>query len=329
MAKPRVTVCIPVYNLENYIAETLDSLKAQTYQDYEAIIVNDGSKDSSEKVIAGYLDDPRFKYIYQENKGLAGARNTALAAAEGEWFAQLDGDDIWLPRKLELQIALADSDPKANMIYGNLIQFREDGWENVGYSDSEMPEGDITPNLYFSNFLCGSSLMVKTEELRALGGYPIQALGEDYTLWLRFARRGIWAKACKEPVVRYRIRANSLLSARLPNLRAQVVIMEEALSHEDRPHFARILRRGIERIKWAETYECARVAAKGGEGDIEKLLWEAWGHRRSDYRRLGMALVCTLSRLIHVRQGREFVARMLRNSRTNYEIAEQTPPASS
>lgn len=325
MANPRVSVCIPVYNLERYIAETLDSLKAQTYQDYEAIIVNDGSVDRSEEIIVPYLEDPRFRYIRQENGGVARARETAVLAAKGEWFAHLDGDDIWLPDKLERQIALADSDSRANLIYGNVIVFYEDGHEHLLYAHP-MPEGDITPHLYKHNLLPTSSVMVKTADIAAVGGYPILRFGEDYTLWLRIARKGVWARACMSPVVRYRIRGNSQASPRLPNLQTQIAIISEALSHEDRPHLARILRAGISTIKRDEAFELAREAAKGGEGDVEKLLWQAWDHSRHGYRRLGMAMLCSLSRISHIPSGREYVIRSLQ-TRTHREIAEQNPSA--
>jgi hypothetical protein len=324
MANPRVSVCIPVYNLERYIAEALDSLKAQTYQDYEAIIVNDGSTDRSEEIVAPYLDDPRFRYIRQENGGVARARETAVAAAKGEWFAHLDGDDIWMPDKLERQIALADSDSRTNLVYGNAILFHEDGHEQLLYS-KPMPEGDITPQLYFDCFLCTSTAIAKTADIVAVG-YPILKYGEDYTLWLRIARRGLWARYCPSPVARYRVRGNSQASPRLANLQAQVVIMSDALSREDRPHLARILRSGIDRIKRSEAYELARVAARTGDGDIERLLWHAWYHGKHGYRRLCMAMLCSLSRIMHIRSGREYVVRWLQ-TRTYREISEQNTSA--
>lgn len=321
MPNPRVSVCIPVYNLESYIAETLDSLKAQTYKDFEAIIVDDGSTDRSEEIIAAYLDDPRFRYIRQENGGVARARETAVAAAKGEWFAHLDGDDIWMPDKLERQIALADSDSRTNLIYSNAIVFCEDGSEHILYK-KPMPQGDITRHIYFDCFLCTSSVMVKTADIAAVGGYPILQFGEDYTLWLRIARKGIWAQMCMDPLVRYRIRGNSQVSSRLANLRDQVTIMSDALSREDRPHLARILRSGICRVKRNEAYELARIAARGEEGDIERLLWQSWNCSKQGIKRLCMAMLVSMSRITHIPNGRECAIRLLQ-VRTPREIADQ------
>src|SRR5262245_21891186 len=96
---PRVSVIIPAYNVAPYIAETLDSLLAQSYADYEAIVVNDGSTDETEQVIAPYLKrfNGRLTYIKQENRGLPGARNAGMRQARGRYIVLLDGDDTWLP----------------------------------------------------------------------------------------------------------------------------------------------------------------------------------------------------------------------------------------
>src|SRR5262245_50161993 len=101
---PTVSVIVPAYNVAGYISETLDSVFAQTFGDLEVIVINDGSPDSQglEIALAPYLD--RIVYIKQPNKGAAAARNTGIEAARGEIVAFLDGDDVWLPNYLELQV---------------------------------------------------------------------------------------------------------------------------------------------------------------------------------------------------------------------------------
>ena len=96
-ATPRVSVIMPAYNVAAYIGETLESVFAQTYSDYEIIVVNDGSPDTPEleRVLAPYSE--RIVYVTQENRGLSGARNTALKVARGEFIALLDSDDVWEP----------------------------------------------------------------------------------------------------------------------------------------------------------------------------------------------------------------------------------------
>ncbi len=322
MANPRVSVCIPVYNLELYIAEALDSLKAQTFQDYEAIIVNDGSVDRSEEIIAPYLEDPRFRYIRQENGGVARARETATLAARGEWFAHLDGDDIWVPNKLERQLALADEDKRTNFLYSNLIQFTETGQESVPYT-KPMPEGDITAYLYRDNFVGTSTVMIKTADIAAVGGYPIRPYGEDYLMWLRIARNGIWARMCMEPLVRYRLRGQSQVSDRLLNLNKQIGIMSDALEREDRPQYVRILNAGLANVKRNIAYEMARKASRGEEGDIEQLLWQSWNCSKPGLKRLAMATVYSISRITGIKAGRNVVMRTLQKLTDREALADQ------
>jgi glycosyltransferase involved in cell wall biosynthesis len=116
---PHVSVVIPAYNTAHLIAGCLDSIFSQTYQDFEVIVVNDGSPDTVdlEKVLARYRE--RIVYLKQENKRAAGARNTAIRQARGEFLAFLDSDDSWLPDHLASQMQLFAQDPTLGMVYSN------------------------------------------------------------------------------------------------------------------------------------------------------------------------------------------------------------------
>src|SRR5882757_5144070 len=118
---PRITVIIPAYNTAHLIAGCLDTVMGQTYQNFEAIVVNDGSPDTPEleKVLAPFMD--RIVYIRQPNKRAAGARNTAIAQARGEFLAFLDSDDSWFPEHLASQMQLADADPSLDLLYANAL----------------------------------------------------------------------------------------------------------------------------------------------------------------------------------------------------------------
>ncbi|MGO9401914.1 MAG: glycosyltransferase family A protein [Terriglobales bacterium] len=122
---PRVSIIIPAYNTATIIAACLDSVFAQTFQDFEAIVVNDGSQDTPEleKVLQPYLErnSDRIVYIKQANKRAAGARNTAIARARGEFLAFLDSDDTWLPNHLESQMKQFEADPSLGLVYANSI----------------------------------------------------------------------------------------------------------------------------------------------------------------------------------------------------------------
>src|SRR3979411_3252456 len=118
-ASPRVSIIIPSYKTADLIAACLDSVFAQTFQDFEAIVVNDGSPDTPEleKVLQPYLD--RIVYIKQVNKRAAGARNTAIGKSGGEFLAFLDSDDTWLPNHLESQMKQFEADPELGLGYAN------------------------------------------------------------------------------------------------------------------------------------------------------------------------------------------------------------------
>src|SRR5687768_10341854 len=116
---PAVTVVIAAYNASRYIAQTLDSIKAQTFSDYEVIVVNDGSGDREE--LERILDAHPLPIIYvsQENKGVSAARNAAIKIARGEFYTQLDSDDQWMPEYLEVQLGILNENPDIALVYPN------------------------------------------------------------------------------------------------------------------------------------------------------------------------------------------------------------------
>lgn len=116
MTNPRVSVVMPVYNVEAYVAEAINSVLTQTFGDFELIIVDDGGQDGSLEICSRYIDR-RIRIISQPNRGLAGARNTGIAAARGAIVALLDSDDRWLPEKLALHVIHLDNAPKIGVSY--------------------------------------------------------------------------------------------------------------------------------------------------------------------------------------------------------------------
>ena len=116
-----VSVVIPVYNGARYLGEAIDSALAQTYRNFEIIVINDGPTDGSEEVAKGYGD--KIRYTVRENGGISAARNTGIAMAKGNYFALLDSDDIWEKNKLKLQIQAFESDSSLDVVYGLVKQF--------------------------------------------------------------------------------------------------------------------------------------------------------------------------------------------------------------
>lgn len=112
-----ISVVIPLYNKAHTIVNTLNTVFAQTFQDFEVVIVNDGSTDNSVEVIQQHFNDPRIRIIHQKNAGVSAARNKGILESRGEWISFLDGDDEWLPYYLEEVNNAANKLPRNGIIY--------------------------------------------------------------------------------------------------------------------------------------------------------------------------------------------------------------------
>lgn len=122
---PTVSVIIPTYNRTRFISEAVESVLAQTYSDYEILVVDDGSIDNTKDVLLPYQD--KVIYIYQKNQGVSAARNTGIRNSKGKYIAFLDSDDMWLPEKLEKQVEILDKYPDISMVYSNISYCDEKG----------------------------------------------------------------------------------------------------------------------------------------------------------------------------------------------------------
>lgn len=128
---PKVSIIIPCYNAAKFIEQTLNSVIAQTYNNYEVIIVNDGSTDDSVSKINPFITNKNFKLISKVNGGVSSARNIGLENANGDYVALLDADDVWLPNNLKEKITLLEQDPELFFVYSDMIQFDTQGVERI------------------------------------------------------------------------------------------------------------------------------------------------------------------------------------------------------
>src|SRR5438128_339141 len=119
---PKVTVLIPSYNAAHFLPISIESALSQSYQDFEIIIIDDGSNDHTKAVVQSFIDQypHKIRYFWQENKGLAVARNTGLAESQGEYVALLDADDRWLPCRLQEEVGVLDADNTVGLVHGNI-----------------------------------------------------------------------------------------------------------------------------------------------------------------------------------------------------------------
>lgn len=126
--RPKVSIVIPAYQAEKYLRATLESVKAQTYSDFEVIIVNDGSRDGTGNLADEFASkDLRFRHIFQKNQGVSAARNTGYGHSNGEYLAFLDADDIWLPDNLESKVAELDSTPSTGLVHSDCENIDSNG----------------------------------------------------------------------------------------------------------------------------------------------------------------------------------------------------------
>lgn len=187
---PKVSVIIPTFNRASYVCEAIDSVLAQTYQDLEIIVVDDGSTDDTLPVLETYGE--RLRLLRQKNSGPAVARNRGIFAARGEYIAFLDSDDLWVPSKLEKQVAVLDSEPEIGLVYTDCFKGKslEDITNGSGgcYAEWAPQSGDIFGQLTRLNLVATPSVLVRFAVLRRVGIFdPLLRRGEDYDLWLRIA----------------------------------------------------------------------------------------------------------------------------------------------
>lgn len=192
-----------------YLPETLDNVLQQTYENFEVIIVNDGSIDNIKDWFTSVVDN-RVKLISQENKGLAGARNTGINNAQGDYIAFLDADDLWEPTKIEKQVKLLDNNPEVGLVYTGVAIIDSQGIP-TGRIVQGKAEGYIWKELTQKNFVeSGSVAMVRRNCFETVGNFDchLRSFVEDWDMWLRIAVDYPF-KVVKEPLVYYRQHPNS------------------------------------------------------------------------------------------------------------------------
>jgi glycosyltransferase involved in cell wall biosynthesis len=191
-ANPRISIIIPAYNTAHLIAACLDSIFAQTFPDFEALVVNDGSPDTPEleKVLQPYMD--RIVYIKQANKRAAGARNTAIGKARGEFLAFLDSDDTWSPNHLESQMKQFEGDPTLGLVYANAV-FVGNPARHVEFMEKCPSSGEAR----FETLVVErcqipvSTVVARKAAIVKAGGFDEGlARCDDYDMWLRTAFYG-------------------------------------------------------------------------------------------------------------------------------------------
>jgi hypothetical protein len=206
---------MPVHDEAPYLAEALDSLFVQTYEDFEVICIDDGSTDGTASLLEAYQRrDSRLVVCHQPSSGIVHALNRGCCLARGRYIARMDGDDVALPDRLERQVAFLDQHPEVAVLGGAAILVSADG---TPFSTASCPSHDseIKAVLARSNPFTHATVTMRTAALDAVGFYRAAAIhAEDYDLWLRMAERFQLA-GLAQPVLCYRVHQGQATSRQL------------------------------------------------------------------------------------------------------------------
>jgi teichuronic acid biosynthesis glycosyltransferase TuaG len=213
-----VSVITPAFNAQKYIAQTIESVLAQTYPHWEMIIVDDGSIDQTADTIKPFLKDNRIKYVYQTNGKQGKARNAGIKQAQGKYLAFLDADDLWHATKLQKQLEVF-SKHSVDAVYSQGWIFNDE--EGFDLANAKLIERDVllglhaakefTQKLLQKNQIPALSLIVKKNKVDAVNGFGEEVEiqnAEDYQLWLKLADSGCNFYGMEERLFYYRIHAN-------------------------------------------------------------------------------------------------------------------------
>lgn len=206
---PEISVVIPTFNMARFVGEAVRSVLDQTFADFEVLVVDDGSTDNTREVIAA-IDDPRVRYLHQENRGLAGARNAGIEAARGSFIAFLDADDLWLPDKLARQRQLFADRPWVGLVYTGAYVM--EGGQVFACHRGRYRGHVVRELLTVDNIVVGSgsAAMVRRECFDRVGLFDESLSAcEDWDMWLRIAARYPF-DFVEQPLVKLRTHAGGM-----------------------------------------------------------------------------------------------------------------------
>jgi glycosyltransferase involved in cell wall biosynthesis len=213
---PRVSVIIPTYNCEQFLGRTIDSALRQTYRDFEIILVDDGSTDGTQSLVAGY--GKAVCYVYQPNQGASAARNTALSRASGEFIAYLDADDLWMPEKLARQVEFLDAHPSCGFVHTEVSVIDEQDTVMHARFNQEtnrlVPQGRCIRDILRRSHIQTLTVVERRTAFDRVGNFDLRLpVAQDYLHWILIVLSGYEVGYLPDPLGQYRRRAGSLMSS--------------------------------------------------------------------------------------------------------------------
>lgn len=279
---PEVSIVMPAYNAERWIAEAIASVRAQTFPDWELIVVDDGSADRS-AAIAETCEDGRIRVIRQSNQGQSATQNRGLDASRGAFVLLLDADDRLRPHALaHLHAALAAA-PDAALAYGSAVYMAEDGSplpKVRGFSLARRPSGDVLRAILKRNFIWNAgTVLIRSAPLRSVGGLRTDlVLSQDWELWCRLAAANRFRYAGPPAVLDYRVHGSSVARTTGSDPANQRAAVQAVFGNPSvRRRLTPQVLRGLERARWAEAslYAAVELVRENRLGEARGRLREA------------------------------------------------------
>jgi glycosyltransferase involved in cell wall biosynthesis len=208
-----ISVILPVYNGEQFLKESIQSILEQTYTHFELIIVNDGSTDASQSIINSYVDDRIFCIHSPQNKGLIASLNEAIHLAKGDYIVRMDADDIAFKNRIQLQVQYLIDHPAIAIVASHAIFFDQDIHTPIANWELDLKTNtpqEIKHTLAWENCMIHPSVCMRAEIAKTLLYNPAQKNYEDYDLWLRASAHHLKIGKIKEPLLYYRVQSNSI-----------------------------------------------------------------------------------------------------------------------
>ncbi len=256
---PLVSVVVATYNYAHFLPVALDSVLAQDYPNFEVIVVDDGSTDDTEAVVAPYVARG-VRYIRQENQGIGQSKNTGIRAARGSLIGFLDADDAWLPEKLSLQVDHFRRHPEVALVTGGVVHCDEHLRPRRVGLPPQVGSAFMFERLLVKSNIAPTSVLVRASALEAVGGFSERPISQDWDTWLRLAPRFPFG-SIHAPLVKKRDHGSKTRTA-AKRLQTNAEVFESHIGAV-RPRWKRYLLR--RRSRAATLYYAAASSVKRGD----------------------------------------------------------------
>lgn len=241
---PLVSIVVPCYNHEKYVTQTIESIVNQTYKNIELIVIDDGSKDSSQEVIQKLANKYKFTFIHRPNRGLSATLNEAIELSSGKYFSTIASDDILMLEKIEKQVEFMEANPQFGMCYAKIVCFEDSLEKSYEYPNSNKQGWIFEDLLNYGCFIPAPSNFIKKEVFDVVGGYDESLWIEDWDMWLRIAQK-YQIGYIDEHVAYYRRHDTNISSQTLKMHEAEKQILEK---YKEYKNFKKIIKN--KKIAW-------------------------------------------------------------------------------